>query len=68
VGVPDELEKGTSIEIRCEGGGLPKPIVVSGTIVWKREDLAGVAFTDIEPDAAPTVSTYVASHDKVEMR
>ena len=38
VGVPDDLEKGTAIEIRCEGGGLPKPIVAQGMIVWKRGD------------------------------
>ncbi len=57
VGVPAELEKGTAVEIRCEGGGLPKPIIVQGTIVWKSGDAAGVAFA----------STSVTSHDKVEM-
>ena len=61
-GVPDELEKGTEIEVRCEGGGLPKPIVVHGMIVWKRGDTVGVSFTDLDDDAAPSVASYVASH------
>jgi adenylate cyclase len=67
VGVAAELEKGTTVEIRCEGGGLPKPIVAQGTIVWKSGDAAGVVFTEIDAQGTPTVSTYVASHDKVEM-
>jgi adenylate cyclase len=46
VGVPDDLEKGTVIEVRCEGGGLPNAIVAQGMIVWKRGDTAGVSFTD----------------------
>ena len=61
VGVPDDLEKGTAIEIRCEGGGLPKPIVAQGMIVWKRGDTVGVSFADIQD-----VTTYVASHEPVE--
>ena len=61
-GVPDALEKGTAIEIRCEGGGLPKPIVAQGMIVWKRGDVVGVSFTDIAGDVAPVVTTYVSSH------
>jgi adenylate cyclase len=66
VGVPETLEKGTMIEIRCEGGGLPKPIVTQGMIVWRRGDAAGVSFTEIEGDATPTVSTYVSSHPPLE--
>ena len=58
IGVPDDLEKGTAIEFRCEGGGLPKPVVTQGTIVWKRGDSVGVAFTEVAGD----VATYVASH------
>jgi adenylate cyclase len=67
-GVPEELEKGTTVEVCCEGGGLPKPIVVQGMIVWKSGDSAGVRFSDLADDLVPTVSTYVASHDKVEMK
>jgi class 3 adenylate cyclase len=65
-GVPDEIEKGTAIEIRCEGGGLPKPIVAQGMIVWKRGDTVGVSFTDIAGDVAPTVTTYVSSHPPLD--
>jgi adenylate cyclase len=66
VGVPDDLEKGTTIEIRCEGGGLPKPIAAQGTIVWRQGDAAGVAFTEVEDDAAPTVSTYISAHEPLK--
>jgi adenylate cyclase len=68
VGVPDTLEKGTVIEIRCEGGGLPKPIVAQGMIMWKRGDTAGVSFTEIENDAAPALSTYLSSHPPLERK
>jgi adenylate cyclase len=61
-GVPEELEKGTVIEVRCEGGGLPKPIVAQGMIVWKRGDVAGVSFTEISGEVAPAVTAYVSSH------
>jgi len=61
-GVPDDLEKGTAIEIRCEGGGLPKPIVVQGMIVWKRGDSVGVSFTDVNDDMVPAVTTYISTH------
>jgi adenylate cyclase len=60
VGVPDELEKGTTIEIRCEGGGLPEPISAAGMIVWKRGDAVGVSFTDVDP----SVSRYLATREK----
>jgi adenylate cyclase len=60
VGVPDDLEKGTVIEIRCEGGGLPEPIAAAGMIVWKRGDAVGVSFTDVDP----SVSRYLATQEK----
>jgi adenylate cyclase len=65
-GVPDDLEKGTMIEIRCEGGGLPTPIVAQGMIVWKRGDTAGVSFTEVEADAAPAVARYIASRPPLD--
>ena len=65
IGMPDELEKGTVIEIRLEGGGLPKPLVATGMIVWKRGDAVGVSFTDVEP-AAAVVSTYVSSREPLK--
>jgi hypothetical protein len=60
VGVPDDLEKGTVIEIRCEGGGLPEPIAAQGMIVWKRGDAVGVSFTDVDP----AVSRYLSLNGK----
>jgi adenylate cyclase len=66
VGVPDEIDKGTVIEIRLEGGGLPKPITATGMVVWKRDDAAGVSFTEVSDDARPVVSTYVSTHEQVK--
>jgi adenylate cyclase len=66
VGVPDDVEKGTIVEVRCEGGGLPAPLAAHGMIVWKRGDEVGVSFTEFEGDAAPAVSTYVSSHPPLE--
>jgi class 3 adenylate cyclase len=65
VDVPESLDKGTTIEMRCEGGGLAAPIVAQGIIVWRRGSTVGVEFLDGAGDA-PAVSTYVASHDKVK--
>jgi hypothetical protein len=62
VGVPDDLEKGTTIEIRCEGGGLPEPIAAQGMIVWKRGDAAGVAFTDAPGGAAPPFAASIKAY------
>lgn len=61
-GVPPEWEKGATVQIRCEGGLLPVPIVAEGTIVWRRGDRAGITFTAMDPAAAPAVAAYVASH------
>jgi adenylate cyclase len=66
VGVPHSLDKGTTIEVRCEGGGLPRPLAALGIVVWRRGDAVGVEFLDGGGDAPPAVSTDAASHDKVE--
>jgi hypothetical protein len=60
VGLPPEWGPGTAVEVRCEGGALPGPLAAEGTIVWRREDLAGVAFTALEPDASPIATDLVA--------
>lgn len=60
VGLPAALLQGSKIQIRCEGGALAKPIVAEGTIVWRRGDAAGVSFTALGQDAAPTVAEYVS--------
>ncbi|MBI4636889.1 MAG: CHASE2 domain-containing protein [Candidatus Rokubacteria bacterium] len=68
LGVPDDLPIGSKVEMRCEGGELPNPVVAEGTIVWRRGDLAGLAFTSLEPDAAPVVVEYVSTHTPGEPR
>jgi adenylate cyclase len=52
-GVPEDWAVGRVVQIRCEGGALPKPIVAEATIGWRRGDEAGIVFTSLEADAAP---------------
>ena len=59
-GVPPEWEVGCKIQIRLEGGGLPRRIVAEGTIVSRRGEAAGVQFTSLDEDSAPVVADYVA--------
>ena len=59
-GVPAAWTEGTHVEIRCEGGALPGPLLAHGLIAWRREDEAGITFSGIEPAAAATVAEYVA--------
>jgi adenylate cyclase len=55
-GLPPEWGPGTAVEIRCEGGGLPRPLAAEGTIVWRRGDLGGIAFAALEPEAVPSAA------------
>ncbi len=59
-GVPPEWEVGCKIQIRLEGGGLPRRIVAESTIVSRRGEAAGVQFTSLDEDSAPVVAEYVA--------
>jgi len=59
-GVPASWVPGTRVEVRCEGGLLPKPLLAEGVIVWRRGDQAGVSFTELDPGATPAVAEYVA--------
>jgi adenylate cyclase len=59
-GVPAAWEVGTRVEIRCEGGLLPRPLLAEGTIAWRRGDEAGISFAPLDPEAGPTVAEYVA--------
>ncbi len=61
-GLPEDWPPGLALEIRGEGGTLPKALVAQARIVWRRGDLAGIAFTALEPDAGPAISEYVSSH------
>ena len=63
-GVPEDWVKGQTVQIRCEGGALPKPIVAEATITWRKGDQAGVTFTSLDPDSAPTVAEYLSTRAK----
>jgi hypothetical protein len=60
-GLPEAWAKGKMIEIRCEGGGLTKPIKAEGSIVWCHDGIAGTEFMSLEPEAASVVADYVSS-------
>jgi adenylate cyclase len=59
-GMPEAWRTGAAVQIRCEGGGLPKPLLVDGTIVWRHDDAAGIAFSALFPDAIATLGDYLA--------
>lgn len=61
VGLPPEVGAGTVVEIRCEGGDLPQPIIAEGRIAWRRDELAGVEFSTVGPDEAPAVGELVGT-------
>jgi len=56
-GVPADWTIGAHVQIRLEGGALPKPILAEGTIAWRRGDDAGINFTAVESES---VAEYVA--------
>ncbi|PYN98659.1 MAG: hypothetical protein DMD91_14355 [Candidatus Rokuibacteriota bacterium] len=58
-GLPEDWPPGLVLEIRCDGGKLPKALTAQGKIVWRRGDLAGISFTAIEPDVGPALGEYV---------
>jgi adenylate cyclase len=59
-GVPVSWAPGTRVEVRCEGGLLPAPLLAQGVIAWRRGDEAGLTFTELDPEAAATVAEYIA--------
>jgi hypothetical protein len=63
-GVPAAWAPGTRVEVRCEGGLLPTPLLAEGVIVWRRGDEAGISFTEVDPGAAPVVADYVATRGR----
>jgi adenylate cyclase len=62
IGVPGAWGAGTKVEVRCEGGLLPKALVAEGVIAWRREELAGITFAELEPALVPAVADYVTRH------
>src|SRR5882724_108538 len=63
-GVPESWVKGQTVQIRCEGGTLPKPIVAEALIAWRTGDEVGITFTSLDPDSAPTVTDYLSTRAK----
>jgi hypothetical protein len=63
-GVPEGWAVGTRVEVRCEGGLLPAPLLAEGVIVWRRGDQAGISFTGVDPGAGPVVADYVATRSR----
>ena len=63
-GVPAAWGVGIRVEIRCEGGLLPNPLLAEGVIAWRRADEAGIRFVGLDEDVAPTVAEYVATRDR----
>jgi hypothetical protein len=59
-GVPSGWEAGCTIQIRIDGGDLPRRLVAEGTILSRRGDAAGVQFTALDADSAAAVADYVA--------
>jgi adenylate cyclase len=59
-GVPADWDRGQTIQIRCDGAALPKPLVVEATITWRRQDRAGADFRALSPEAAAAVAENVA--------
>jgi adenylate cyclase len=59
-GMPEDWMADTVIQLRCEGGGLPRPLHVDGTIVWRHDDAAGIAFLAVAPDAIATLGDFLA--------
>jgi hypothetical protein len=63
-GVPDEWVKGQVVQLRCEGGSLPKAIVAEAVIAWRKDDEVGVTFTSMDPDSVPTLVEYLSNRLK----
>jgi len=52
IGLPATVAPEARVEIRCEGGALPKPLVADGVVVWRDGEAAGIEFTALPLDAA----------------
>jgi adenylate cyclase len=59
-GVPPDWEIGTKVQVRVEGGDLPRRILADATIVSRRGDAAGVQFATLDAESAAAVAEYVA--------
>jgi adenylate cyclase len=60
-GLPEDWPVGATLQIRCEGGPLPRPIAAEGTIVWRRDGAAGIRFSDVAGEPAPASAGAVGA-------
>src|SRR5256885_3539067 len=63
-GVPEDWVKGQRVQLRCEGGALPKAIVAEAVIAWRERDEVGITFTALDPDSVPALVEYLSSRLK----
>ena len=63
-GVPEDWVKGQRVQLRCEGGALPKAIVAEAVIAWREGDEVGITFTALDPDSVPALVEYLSSRLK----
>jgi adenylate cyclase len=59
-GVPPDWLVGQRVQVRCEGGTLPRAIVATATIGWRDGDEVGIVFTALDAESAPAVAEYVS--------
>ena len=59
-GVPPDWTIGTKVQVRVEGGDLPRRILADATIVSRRGGAAGVQFATLDAESAAAVAKYVA--------
>ena len=64
--MPPEWDIGTRVQIRVEGGDLPRRILAEGTIVSRRGDAAGVQFATLDAESVAAVAEYVARGREAE--
>jgi adenylate cyclase len=62
-GVPEDWRVGQVVEVRCDAGALPKPVVADAMIASRQGDEAGLLFTALDPDSARTIGEYVGSRE-----
>jgi len=63
-GVPEDWVKGQRVQLRCEGGVLPKALVAEAVIAWREGDEVGVTFVALDPDSVPALAEYLSSRAK----
>ena len=58
--LPIALAPGATVRLSIAGTGLRGPVGVDARLVWRREEVAGFAFGDLDGEAARILADYVA--------